>query len=397
MEAALKKARIAWAIIFALVCLWRTSEAGGDKGTLGIGFRAGITQFESDIQNPALGPLAYGHVKFNPNAFLSIGTEFGWGELKDKADKSFKTSIMPFELDLTFNFLPLGKVNPYVLIGGGGVYWNSTRDGLRIIDKTTSKTQEGIDSFAKTGGGLEFILNQKRNLTLSIGLTYRYSFSDMLDQDYSGDETDQVIDIYGGLTYYFKTSTKGDRDSDGISDILDLDPRVPEDADGYLDHDGKPEEQEGDRLARMIEMKADSTDQGEDKDPPYVVHHPVRIAEQGRDINLTVNVIENKGVRVVAALYRTLGEKSWQVRTMNSFGSTIYQGKIPGIYVKPPGVEYAVVAVDEAVSGIGYSGLPKRPNVIEVIAKPKQWRILSATTAILSWGAAGYLIYRKQK
>ena len=58
MEAELKKARIAWAIIFAMVCLWRTSEAGGDKGTLGVGFRAGITQFESDIQNPALGDLA---------------------------------------------------------------------------------------------------------------------------------------------------------------------------------------------------------------------------------------------------------------------------------------------------------------------------------------------------
>jgi hypothetical protein len=75
----------------------------------------------------------------------------------------------------------------------------------------------------------------------------------------------------------------------------------------------------------------------------------------------------------------------------------MYQGSIPGSYVRSPGVEYCVVAVDEAVSGVGYSGLPKRPNVIKVIAKPKQWRILAATTAILGWGSAGYLISRKQK
>ncbi|MCI0515569.1 hypothetical protein L0128_20330 [candidate division KSB1 bacterium] len=390
----MKKARIAW-VMWLMIGLVQVSLAGGEKGSLGIGLRAGMTQFEADVPEPVLCPFVYGHVKFNPSAFLSLGTEFGWGELKDKERKDLKTTIMPFELDLTFNFLPLGKVNPYVLLGGGGVYWSATNNGQPVF--VDMKKQEGIDSFLKTGGGLEFILNQQRNVTFSIGATFRYSFTDFLDQRYSGDENDQVVDIYGGLTYYFKTSTKGDVDSDGVPDGLDLEQTLPEDPDGYMDHDGKPDDQPEERFAEVIDMLPDTSRRGEDTVPPVVIHVPVRRAEEGREVPLNVEVIENREIRVVSVLYRILGETKWQVRALRSLGSTMYQGSIPNSYVRSPGVEYCVVAVDEAVSGIGYSGLPKRPNVIKVIAKPKQWRILAATAAILGWGSAGYLISRKQK
>lgn len=388
----MKKAWMAWSVI---LCLSSLSLAGGEKGSLGVGLYTGVTQFEADIKKPALGPFVYGHIKFNPNAFLSIGAEFGYAELKDKARANFKTAIMPFEMDLIFNLLPLGKVNPYAMIGGGGVYWNATEGGERII--VNNKTQESIDSFLKTGGGLEFVLNKKRNLTFSIGATYRYSLTDMLDQLYSGDEKDQVVDIYAGLTYYFKTSTKGDRDSDGVPDHYDLSVEVPEDPDGYMDHDGKPDERPEERFAEVVDMLSDTLRQGEDTVPPVVIHLVNHKVEEGKDIALEVEVFENREIRVVSVLYRTVGEKKWQVRMLRSLGSTLYHGILPASVVRPPGVEYCVVAVDEAVSGIGYSGLPKRPNVIEVLAKPKLWRSLTATAAILGWGAAGYLIARKQK
>jgi len=380
-----------------LVCLIGTVAAGGEKGSLGVGFRSGVTQFEADIDKPALSPFFYGHVKFNPNYFLSLGTEFGYAALKDKdeARKDFQTAIMPFEVDLTFNLMPLGKINPYVILGGGGVYWNATNNGNRIV--VDGKTQEKIDSFLKTGGGLEFVLNQKRNFTFSVGATFRYSLADNLDQIYSGDENDQVVDVYGGLTYYFKTSTRGDRDSDGVSDILDLAPLLPEDNDGYLDHDGKPDDRPEERLVEVIDMLADTLRQGEDTVPPVLIHIPIRKVEAGKDVPIDAEVFENREIRVVSLLYRSIGEKQWQVRTLRSLGSTMYHGLIPGTSVTASGVEYCVIAVDEAVSGIGYSGLPKRPNQIKVIAQPMLWRGLAAGAAVLGWGAAGYLIFRKQK
>lgn len=380
-----------------LVCLISIVFAGGEKGSLGVGFRSGVTQFEADVKKPSLSPFIYGHLKFNPNYFISIGTEFGYGELKNKDEelKDNKTAIMPFEMDLTFNLMPLGKINPYVILGGGGVYWNATKNGERIV--VDGKTQEKIDSFLKTGGGVEFVLNQKRNLTFSIGATYRFSLTDNLDQRYSGDENDQVVDVYGGLTYYFKTSTSGDRDADGVSDLLDLSPLIPEDSDGYLDHDGKVDDRPEERFVEVIDMLADTVRQGDDTVPPVVIHIPIRKVEEGKDVPIDAEVFENREIRVVSLLYRTRGEKQWQVRTLRSLGSTMYHGIIPASYVEPAGVEYCVIAVDEAVSGIGYSGLPKRPNQVHVIAKPNLWRGLAAGAAALGWGAAGYLIFRKQK
>jgi hypothetical protein len=206
-----------------------------------------------------------------------------------------------------------------------------------------------------------------------------------------------VIDFYGGLTYYFKTSTKGDRDSDGVPDELDLNELKPEDQDGYMDHDGKPENDPEERFFGVNDISSDTLNQGPDTNPPIVIHTPVRKTEAGTDITINVEVREDREVRVASILYRTKGDKNWRVKSLRTFGKEMYTGIIPGSYVKPPGVEYCVVAVDEAVSGVGYSGLPKRPNIIKVIPKPKQWRIMAATAALLGWGSAAYLIARKQK
>jgi hypothetical protein len=65
--------------------------------------------------------------------------------------------------------------------------------------------------------------------------------------------------------------------------------------------------------------------------------------------------------------------------------------------VSQAGVEYCIVAVDEAISGVGYSGLPNRPNFVRVHGKETWWRIVTGLVAAGSWGTAGYLVYRKQQ
>ena len=55
------------------------------------------------------------------------------------------------------------------------------------------------------------------------------------------------------------------------------------------------------------------------------------------------------------------------------------------------------ISVDEAISGVGYCGLPKLPVRVEVLSHPKAWRIISGVAALIGWGGSGYLILRNQQ
>jgi hypothetical protein len=54
------------------------------------------------------------------------------------------------------------------------------------------------------------------------------------------------------------------------------------------------------------------------------------------------------------------------------------------------------VAVDTDKKGIGYSGLPNRPIQIKVESSGQNWRIVSGIVAFFGWGAATYIVMRKQ-
>ncbi len=95
-------------------------------------------------------------------------------------------------------------------------------------------------------------------------------------------------------------------------------------------------------------------------------------------------------------MYRPIGFDQWKVGQLLNVSGTLYEGVIPE-KCKEAGSEYCVIAVDEAISGIGYCGLPKLPVRVEVLGNPKFWRILAGTVAIAGWGASGYYILKKQK
>ncbi|MBD3289388.1 outer membrane beta-barrel protein [candidate division KSB1 bacterium] len=373
--------------------LWATLYAGGRKGDMGIGFKAGFNRLEGDFKNPALKPFIYGNLGYNLNDFVSLGFEGGYSTLGDNDSTNFKTTIFPYEAHLTLNFFPLSKANIYAVLGGGGFYWEATDNDTVLKYPGSEERMEGVDSFIKAGGGVEFTLNKMRNLFLSIGATYRYSLTDWLDRNDSGDENDGIIDFYAGLTYYFRTSTRGDKDNDGVPDELDLSVTQAEDRDGYMDHDGKP-----DGVPHLTSVQESSEMQDKkDTTPPVVIHNPINDIEAGSDINIQAEIFENKELKVASVLYRPKGFNHWSVVKLQNLGGILYQGTIPGKFVRKQGLEYCVIAVDEAISGVGYCGLPKRPVNVDVIGNPKLWRILNGTAALLGWGTASYIILRKQK
>ena len=136
-------------------------DAGGNRGDIGIGLRLGVMRFKSDLENPAFGPMVMGNISYNANEFVSFGFESGFGILEDEDVDKFQTAIVPYEVHATFGFFPLSKVNPYAIIGGGGVYWNATYDGKTIRDAHSNELQEKLDTFFKFGAGLEILLNNE--------------------------------------------------------------------------------------------------------------------------------------------------------------------------------------------------------------------------------------------
>jgi len=217
--------------------------------------------------------------------------------------------------------------------------------------------------------------------------------TDMLDQNYSGNLNDAVYDFHAGLTYYFRTRRAGDRDNDGVPDELDLMPLQKEDHDGYLDHDGKPE---GVPPLASVQKSEDFMDISDDVSPPVVIHTPLRYVESNRDIKINAEIYENYELKIAGLLYRPLNFYQWHVARLNHIEGVLYQGIIPKSEVREQGIEYCVIAIDKAVSGIGYSGLPKRPIRVRVIGDTTFWRLVSGTAALAGWGTAGYLLFKEQ-
>ena len=367
--------------------------AGGEQTNFGIGIMGGLNRLEGDYDSPSFKPVVFGQLTYNLFEYLSVGFESGYSVVGDKDNSDIQTRIIPFEAHLKFSFFPLKKINPYTLLGGGGFYWNYTENNKTARDANNELLQ-GYDSFLKCGGGIEIALDRSNRFYFDLGATFRYSLTDMLDNNYSGDENDGLIDIHGGFTYYFRTSTRGDRDADGIPDELDIKPEVKEDPDGYLDHDGKPEGIPPVTVAIAVDSDDNSY---EDNEPPVVIHSPIKRVEAGQNIKIFADIYENHKIKVASILYRPVGFDRWKVTKLRSKTGTLYEGIIPARDVKKQGLEYCVIAVDESISGVGYCGLPKLPVRVNVLGNPKTWRIISSAAAFIGWGTSGYLILRKQK
>lgn len=357
-----------------------------------LGFRGGIARLDGDVGKPKLSPEVNGVFSFALWPHLTLGGEAGFTDLQLGA--SADTAVLrmvPLSLNLTLRFAPYRKVSPFATLGGGGAYWQHFDKRANQAIPLPGQTKGRFDYFLKTAGGLEVFLSPR--ITWTLGAAYRYALTDKLDFTSIGDQNDGVITAFTGFSVNIG-KVVGDADHDGVIDRYDLDSKVAEDRDGYLDHDGVPDSPVGSNIAAFV--SASSAD-GADKTPPIVIHSPVLQAPVGRDIHLRAEIFENQRLLKAAILYRPVNVRSWLMAPLNTVDGRLFVGTIPSIAVSKDGVEYCVVAVDEAISGVGYSGLPNRPNFVRVHGKETWWRLVTGIVAAGSWGTAGYLVYRTQQ
>lgn len=362
------------------------------ESKFGIGLRGGAGKIEGDIKTRLLKPFASGIIYYSPDPHFSLGIEAGYGEFLLDNDDTSQDSIArvaPIEFDLTFKFSPHHTFSPFASVGAGGVVWHN----FRKQDKQTlhyNLEREYSSVILKTAGGLDIALSRRFNF--SLGAAFRYSLSDLLDVNPVGDENDGLITVFSGLTVKLGGGAP-DQDRDGVWDRYDLDSRAKEDRDGYMDHDGVPDTQIGSNLLALT----GSAGSGVDDIPPIVIHTPIHRVTAGGEVKVRAEIFENRSVLKAAVLYRPYTVRRWLVEPMVSKDGEVYEARIPGVNVQKVGLEYFVVAVDEAISGLGYSGLPKRPNYVRVTGKEGWWRAATILVAAGGWGGAGYLVNRHQK
>jgi len=382
--------RFGGALVVALACQVY-GQAASTK--LALGLRVGAARFDADAKKPNFVPMYSGVLSYSLNPHFLIAGEAGYAELKTQEKASFASRIIPVEAELVFRLLPFRKVTPFATLGAGGVWWRATQNGQVIGPPATATKQDRLDSFLKSSGGLTFTLS--RQVSLNVGATFRYSLTDALDQIFSGDEKDAVISMFGEVSIkLFSRRGERDDDRDGVLDVLDLDPRTPEDGDGYLDHDGLPE---NDAAKPMADLSALTPDPKAERAPPIVIHEPVRWAEAGQPLRLHAEIFSRGAMEKIAVLHRERGTTNRMIDSMEKSLANSYSMVLPGQAVHKQGMEYCIVAVDQKKKGLGYSGLPNRPNIIQVLSNPSRWRAATSFVAIIGWGSAAYLAFRRQQ
>lgn len=361
-----------------------------NEQSIGVGFKSGVSKLEGDWNKPKLSFGGSLVVSYSPFPFWAVSGELGLTRLKTGSNQDlslinpayndpdqYKTLAMPFELQMRVYPFPFAMIKPFGEFGVGGLWYHTTYgDSTVVID---GREEKKLDTIIKVGGGLEYRIDRK--ISVMLGADYRLTMTDWLDLNNGGDENDGIISVWAGLNYHFMLPDREDLDHDYVPQMMDVDPINPEDSNGYLDHDGKPE---------------NGVPENFDYKKPLVKHFPVFRALEGSDITIKAEIYATAPLKSTSIMFRTFNEKKWHIVKMEPMKNNIYIGKIDKAYVHSEGLEYFVVAVTEDLKGMGYSGLPKRPIQVHVVPHASAWRWATGLVSVIGWSSALFLILRKQ-
>lgn len=183
---------------------------------------------------------------FSSSFNLTTCLAYGWVYPKDpdgshfKAVGNFKTILLPLNVTLNYDIIPLNKIRPYFSLGTGFTIWDIRKFEGKVSTFSSGKSLNGSQITATIigGVGVEFFLTPDH--VLNIQGNYHRMLKGGEDTIGFGDDGNKgIVELRLGISYYFGGFK--DHDKDGIEDKFDLDPLRPEDFDGFEDHDGAPD------------------------------------------------------------------------------------------------------------------------------------------------------------
>ena len=250
--------------------------SGGEEEYEDSGMLFGIT-IKKPLTGNVWGAFDYVHgVSANGEALPESGGSRmqGFGE----ADE-FKTVWNKAQFSAQYMFMDEGKVLPYVSAGLGLTFWE-VQDWIDDVDEGEipegynedgkSKDLNGTNITASIGLGADILVTER--LAVTLGGRYNMLIGQEIDNvglsSVEGpdwvDANDTVLEVFGGLTYYFGP---GDCDGDGIIGKDDECWNKPEDFDGFEDEDGCPDvDNDGDGILDVDDMCPDDAEDFDGED-----------------------------------------------------------------------------------------------------------------------------------
>lgn len=176
-----------------------TGQMRSNKFGVGASGSYFLLQSDFDKADPSFGggvELSYSLIEY-----LSVRSSLGFGFLQasnDAGGPTLNTALIFGNLYLAADLSPNGTFNPFVFVGGSGMYFDArTGAGAALTGSETKQTKGTV-----VGGlGFDFFANEFLSFTLmgEMGLP----FSDRVDGVVLGTKKDSFQRISLGVRYYF--------------------------------------------------------------------------------------------------------------------------------------------------------------------------------------------------
>ncbi|HVP56860.1 MAG TPA: OmpA family protein [bacterium] len=238
-------------LCFTAVCvvvILAAAVSFGYERRVGLGVNAGAAILSNADKDKAgfderasMGPMMGFVLRHSISNHLSLGFTANYGYNYDKDSKSFRTNLIPLDVNLIYNFGPDKRTSPYILGSLGMLAWNSNYRPAGISIDSQREGALGV------GAGLDIFLTDI--MALDICGRLRYITNDKCD-DMIGRSWDLGIisndnllwTITAGITWY--PGKCKDSDGDGVCDSKDKCPDTPPCA--VVDEFGCPKDSDGD-------------------------------------------------------------------------------------------------------------------------------------------------------
>jgi len=161
-----------------------TSPGFGQSGKFGVGIQGGVQKLYGDFSSAPLGPGVDGFVSFRYLKFADLSMVLGYSQLKTGFGKN---NIFNVDLKTDLELISKGSFRPLVSLGSGIVIYQNF-PGRKITPAFFG------------GAGFRFKLNPK--LAWHLGVDYRFTLTDQIDNFAAGKSKDGYLNIRTGVTFY---------------------------------------------------------------------------------------------------------------------------------------------------------------------------------------------------
>ena len=188
------------AILTILVLLISTGESQMRSHKFGVGVGGSYYLLQSDYttSKPSIGGGV--ELSYSMMEYLSVRSSLGVAFLqaKNAAGPSLSTALISGNLYLAADFSPNGTFNPFVFVGGSGVYFDArTGDGVALTGVGVKRLKGALV------GGIGFDLFASEFLSFTLSGEMALPYTDYLDGIAAGTKKDSYQRISLGIRYYF--------------------------------------------------------------------------------------------------------------------------------------------------------------------------------------------------